>query len=363
LALLAAFEVDVAFGINVETRHLDRRTAIALPKLPLQSLALESPKTLRPCLLGLMEALPGIVMASRVNGRLLYLNAAGRSLLGVEPREPLAGLRMAEFYSGRAYDLLLDQVIPTCLQGGVWSGEITLRDRQRQEIPTSQIFIAHNVGQGASGAPVLASIAWDMRAYKSAERILRRQATHDALTDSPNRALLMDRLAQAIHRAERRRRIVGVLFLDLNDFKKINDTFGHESANHVLRELAERLRMRLRAEDTVARYGGDEFVLVTPDLTEATDIERVSRQAREALDEPFLVNGTPIRAGASIGVALYPIDGDDAETLVRAADLAMYRVKRAKNATTSRPSSTPIPLRAVAADRGDCSTPGVGLDP
>ena len=196
--------------------------------------------------------------------------------------------------------------------------------------------MAHNVGEDRGDPPVLASIAWDIRPYKSTEEALRRQATHDALTDCPSRALLMDRLAQAMHRAERRGRMVGVLFLDLDGFKQINDTFGHETANQVLREVAERMRTHLRAEDTVARYGGDEFVLVVPDLTAASDVDRAVQQAREVLAEPVVVSGVRIPVGASVGVALYPLDGKDPETLLRTADSAMYQAKRAKKAATVR---------------------------
>jgi diguanylate cyclase (GGDEF)-like protein len=310
-------------------------------------------ETLRPCLLGLLEAMPGVVMASRVDGRLLYLNAAGRSLLGVGPSEPITSLRLSDFYSRSAYGQLLDQVIPTCLRRGVWSGEIALRSRQREEIATNQVFMAHNVGHDDGSPPVLASIAWDVRAYKTTEQALRRQATHDSLTDCPNRALLMDRLAQAIHRAERRRLRVGVLFLDLNDFKQINDTFGHETANQVLKEVAQRLRSNLRGEDTVARYGGDEFVLVVPDLNAASDVDRVTSQTRKLLEEPVVVNGVRIPVAASVGVALYPLDGEDTEALLRAADSAMYRAKPAKHAAAAIPHPIRVLLRKVAARHGD----------
>jgi diguanylate cyclase (GGDEF)-like protein len=342
--------VTVSIDVAAKRAHLSR---IALQaRTPPQALALESPKTLQPCLLALMEALPGVVMAARVDGRLLYLNAAGRSLLGVRPSEPLGALRLAQFYSGPSYQQLLGHVIPTCLRRGRWSGEITLRSRQREEILTSQIVMAHEVGHDRGDPPVLASIAWDIRPYRSTEDALRRQATHDALTDCPSRALLMDRLAQAIHSAERRARMVGVLFLDLDGFKQINDTFGHETANQVLREVADRLRTQLRAEDTVARYGGDEFVVVVPDLKVASDVERVTRQARELLREPVVVGGVRIPVDASVGVALYPLDGQDPETLLRAADSAMYRAKRAKKAATARPLSIAIPLRTAAARHG-----------
>ena len=344
----------MTFSIDVPTRRASRSGARAQPTPQDLAPRLESPSELRPCLLAMLEALPGVVMAARVDGRLLYLNAAGRSLLGVDSAEPLAKLRLADFYSSHAYRQLRGLVIPTCLKRGGWSGETVLRTRDGEEIPTNQMFMAHRVAENGGDAPVLASIAWDIRAYKATEQTLRRQATHDALTDCPNRALLMDRLAQAIHRADRRRRMVGVLFLDLNDFKRINDTYGHETANQVLREVAERLRTHLRGEDTVARYGGDEFVLVVPDLTAAADVDRVTGEAKKLLETPVFANGARIPVTASVGVALYPLDGEDPETLLRAADSAMYREKPSKGAARAAPPSTlPIAFRNVAARHGD----------
>lgn len=341
----------MTFSIEVKAKHGGHTRSTRHAKAAARVRMSESSDNLRPCLLGLLEALPGVVMASRIDGRLLYLNAAGRALLGVGPTEPITSLRLCDFYSRSAYGQLLDQIIPTCLHRGVWSGEIALRNRQREEIETNQVFIAHDVGEGSS--PVLASIAWDIRPYKSTEQTLRRQATHDSLTDCPNRALLMDRLAQAIHRAERRRRRVGVLFLDLNDFKQINDTFGHETANQVLREVATRLKSHLRGEDTVARYGGDEFVLVVPDLNAASDVERVTSQTHKLLEEPVVVNGVRIPVAASVGVALYPLDGEDPESLLRAADSAMYRVKPSRTGVTAIPHPIRVLLRNVAARHGD----------
>ncbi|MEO8467769.1 MAG: sensor domain-containing diguanylate cyclase [Gammaproteobacteria bacterium] len=316
------------------------------------------PKSIESCLLGLVQGLPGVVMALRVDGRLLYMNAAGRSLLGVPASESIAGLRLADFYSSRTYQRVLSHAIPTCLRRGAWSGEIALRDRQRNEILTNQMFMAHHVGENRGDAPVIATLAWDIRPYKATEETLRRQATHDALTDCACRSLLIDRLVQAIHRAERRGRMVGVLFLDLDDFKHLNDTFGHETANEVLREVAQRLRTHLRGEDTVARYGGDEFVLLVPDLTAASDVARVTCLARELLDEPVVVNGVHIPVTASVGVAHYPLDGRDPETLLRAADSAMYRVKRMRNAAAGPWGSLPIPFRSAAARHG-----GSGAEP
>jgi diguanylate cyclase (GGDEF)-like protein len=148
--------------------------------------------------------------------------------------------------------------------------------------------------------------------------------------------LLLDRLDHAIIAAGRKGTQVGVVFLDLNGFKEINDTRGHEAANQLLCGLGQRLASRVRAEDTIARYGGDEFVLVIPDLTSPEDIARVVRQVTEAVSEPFAIGNESVHIGASLGVAVYPLDGRDASGLLRRADGRMYEQKM-----LSRPASWP----------------------
>jgi len=287
------------------------------------------PSLLRGCLLALVDATPGLVMVSSSKGRLLYMNGMGRQLLGYDRNANLLARRVFDLYSARSCELLLEEAIPTCLQAGVWRGETILLDRNRQEIPVSQVLMAHRVKeQDGKDTTVLSSIAWDIRELKQVELRLRHQATHDALTGLPNRALLMDRLEQAIRSAERSSTSVGVLFVDLDGFKEVNDSCGHESGNLLLRELAQRLQQRVRAQDTVARYGGDEFVLVISDLTLPGDMNRVVQQVQEALAEPFQLGGEPRRLAASIGVTLYPMDGMDAETLLQGADSRMYEQKR-----------------------------------
>jgi diguanylate cyclase (GGDEF)-like protein len=287
------------------------------------------PALLRGCLLALVDATPGLVMVSSSKGQMLYMNAMGRQMLGFDRNANLTARRVFDLYSQRSCELLLEEAIPTCLQAGVWRGETTLIDRNKQEIPVSQVLMAHRVKeQDGKDTTVLSSIAWDIRELKQVEQRLRYQATHDSLTGLPNRALLMDRLNQAIHAAERNNTSVGVLFVDLDGFKEVNDTCGHEAANLLLRALAQRLQQGVRAQDTVARYGGDEFVLVVSDLTLVSDMNRVLQQVREALAEPFQLGKELRRLGASIGMTLYPVDGRDPETLLQGADMRMYEQKR-----------------------------------
>jgi diguanylate cyclase (GGDEF)-like protein len=286
------------------------------------------PALLRDCLMALIDATPGMVMVSSSQGRLLYINGVGRSMLGLDPQLDILTRNVFDIYSAQSCDKLLAEAIPTCLRSGIWRGEMTLLDSAAREIPVSQVLMAHHVKeQDGKETTTLSSIAWDIREMKDIERQLRHQATHDALTGLPNRMLLMDRLDQAIAGAERNGMHVGVVFLDLNGFKDINDSRGHEAADQLLCGLGQRLAGRVRAEDTIARYGGDEFVLVIPDLSSPEDIARVVGQVSVAVNEPFVIGNDSVHLGASMGVAIYPSDGRDASGLLRRADGRMYEQK------------------------------------
>ncbi|WP_168734359.1 diguanylate cyclase [Pseudothauera nasutitermitis] len=161
------------------------------------------------------------------------------------------------------------------------------------------------------------------------EQALQQLAFHDALTGLPNRMVLDDRLRQAIARAARQRVRFAVLVVDLDGFKEVNDRGGHAVGDRVLRIAAERMRGLMRASDTLARIGGDEFVAVVEPVGDEADAVAVAAKLVDALDGPVNVDGDGYRIGGSIGVALFPMDGDSVETLVRAADRAMYRAKAA----------------------------------
>ncbi len=165
---------------------------------------------------------------------------------------------------------------------------------------------------------------------KRAEEALRRQALHDALTDLPNRVLLRDRLDQALRGVERHRRPLALLLLDLDRFKEVNDTFGHQQGDLLLQEVARRLRDNLRDGDTVARLGGDEFAALLPD-TDAGGAVAAAQTLRAALDAPVPIEGHLLHVEASVGIALCPEHGSDATTLLSHADVAMYAAKRQRS--------------------------------
>lgn len=155
-------------------------------------------------------------------------------------------------------------------------------------------------------------------------------AYYDSLTGLPNRQLFHDRLEHALVVARREMRNCGVIFLDLDRFKPVNDCCGHRVGDMVLKQVAVRLEGCMRESDTVARVGGDEFAILLPNSSGAVDAERVVLKIADALSSPFEVHGRQLKVGVSAGIAFYPADGADAVSLLDAADNAMYRIKESK---------------------------------
>lgn len=279
-------------------------------------------------LFSLFDRMPGIAAITDRDGGLLYLNGAGRTLCDIGRGAPLAGESLLDRYSGAAREFVLTRVIPCAVRNGFWCGETALAGGRGQVIPLWQVTVFHR--DRDTGRELLATLAWDISTRKDLERNLWHQATHDALTGLPNRTLLMDRLAQAIHGAQRSAHFTAALLMDVDGFKDINDSLGHETGNQVLSELAVRLYSCVRAGDTVGRYGGDEFVFILCDLHSSEEVEQVVQRVREAMRTPFFVGDLPVYVGASIGVAIHPDDGADAASLLRHADQAMYRMKESR---------------------------------
>ena len=153
-------------------------------------------------------------------------------------------------------------------------------------------------------------------------------AHHDALTGLPNRSLFYDRLNQAISMAHRDKELIGILFLDLDGFKLINDTMGHDVGDALLQEVAKRIAACLRESDTVARLGGDEFTVILCNVTSLESIKHVARKIVNAINSPFLLYGKSCSVSVSIGISLYPDNGETPDQLVRISDAAMYLAKQ-----------------------------------
>lgn len=233
------------------------------------------------------------------------------SLRDIRPQEEVEALEQTVASSSNSESVLIS---------GPWTH--ILRDGRRIQVEVSSHSIRFE------GRLARFSLVQDVTERQQLHQQLLHQAHHDMLTGLPNRLLLLDRMEQALASAARRHRKVAVICLDLDRFKQINDTYGHAVGDLCLREMAERLRSRLRATDTVARSGGEEFTIVAGDLATVTDAERIADDLLHSVRKPFVVDQYPIDMTGSFGIALFPDHGEDAATLWRSADAAMYRVKR-----------------------------------
>ena len=174
-------------------------------------------------------------------------------------------------------------------------------------------------------------VARDLTERRKAEQQMRYLAQHDSLTGLPNRALFMDRLHQALTYCSRHQRQLAVLLLDLNKFKPVNDEYGHAAGDELLKATGDALRKSLRASDTVARLGGDEFVVLLPQLESPLEVSTVAAKITAALAQPFVLSMATVQIGCSIGQALFPDDGSDADQLIRVADERMYQQKQQRH--------------------------------
>jgi len=187
-------------------------------------------------------------------------------------------------------------------------------------------WLRRSVGTLEGGGTI--ELIADVSELRRAEQAMRFLAYHDTLTGLPNRRLLDDRLRQAIFLAQRRDTRVALMVVDLDQFKQVNDALGHRAGDAVLREAAHRIAGCVRKADTLARHGGDEFVVVVPDLQQESDCQVVAEKILRALEPAFRVDGRDFSIGASIGLSLFPTDAGDGEALLRNADAAMYRAKQ-----------------------------------
>ena len=258
------------------------------------------------------------------DGRLLRVNRKMAQILGFTEVELLQRF----FQQLTLEDDLADELL---LLGRLKAGEIADFQREKRLVRRdgSPVWVNLSVSmmRDANGNQRFISVIEDISRRKQAEDALTRLASHDALTGLPNRLLLQDRLAQAIAHACRSGAQVGVLFIDLDRFKHVNDSLGHDAGDRMIVEIAQRLATSLRESDTVARQGGDEFVVVLPELADPDAAAMVAQKLLENLFQPLLLCGQEVFPTGSIGIAMYPRDGLEAATLLKNADTAMYGAK------------------------------------
>jgi diguanylate cyclase (GGDEF)-like protein/PAS domain S-box-containing protein len=262
------------------------------------------------------------VCVSRLGGEIVDCNATFAALLGFR-RDELVGRHMASLFVRGDESAELRQMLANT--GSLNSVEVELRRADGTPLWVLENLVL--VGDSMTG--VVHATVVDISDRKRAEEQIEFHAYHDVLTHLPNRKLFTDRLRNALTHAKRSGKSVAVMFIDLDHFKSINDTLGHTAGDELLLEMAQRLRHCVREDDTVARLGGDEFTIILCDLRHPEDALSVAQKILETVQNPVAIGATPVSTSASIGIALYPDDGGDAEALLRNADSAMYRAKEA----------------------------------
>jgi diguanylate cyclase (GGDEF)-like protein/PAS domain S-box-containing protein len=273
----------------------------------------------------IFEATRDIVGIADATGRLLYLNASARSFLGLAAGADIGGVSLQTIFGDERALRLIEDLRPQLLSDGMWSGEVPVPDGSGRSVPMLAQLLVHRDEDGR--VEFYSGVLHDISERKRFETELAHQATHDPLTGLPNRSLLLQRLEHALARARRQRSRVAVLFLDLDHFKVVNDSLGHDLGDQLLVTIAERLREALRPSDTVARFGGDEFVVLCEDLVGRRDAEAVAERVHEAISGPFTVDDREVFVGVSIGIAFPDAVPADGGTLIRDADAAMYQAK------------------------------------
>lgn len=272
-----------------------------------------------------MEKVADSIFITDANGVIEYVNAAFVIVTGYE-RDEAIGKSPRIIKSGNHDEKFYAQIWEILLRGEVYRNVIVNRRKDGQLYHEAVTITPLTDPQGK--VTHFISSGKDMSESIQAQERLQHLAHHDALTGLPNRMLFVERLKHALQRAHHRKRAVAVMFLDMDRFKMVNDTLGHEAGDRLLQAMASRLLACVREGDTIARFGGDEFAGLLNDVASPEDVAPIVGKFLEALAPPFLIDGHELFVGGSIGVSLYPDDGADPQTLMKNADTAMYSAKQ-----------------------------------
>ncbi|MFQ3548462.1 MAG: EAL domain-containing protein [Armatimonadota bacterium] len=266
------------------------------------------------------------VVITDPDGIIEYVNPAFERETGYTSAE-VVGKNSNILGSGRQPVSFYEDLWSTITSGKTWTGEVVNRRKNGTTVVEDMTItpVINDKGEIEHFVAIKRNIT-EKKAYQEQ---LDRLAYHDPLTGLPNRLLFSDRLTSRITEAKRRKECIGVMFLDLDKFKEINDTMGHNVGDSLLMETSSRLTKHLRDVDTISRMGGDEFTVILSGITHPDDAVNVANRVLEVLKKPFFLEGHEISITTSIGISLYPQDGEDVETLVKNADIAMYKAKEA----------------------------------
>ena len=265
------------------------------------------------------------IMTTDAEGNITAINPAFSTITGYTVEEVL-GKKPSIMKSGRHDDSYYQSMWKAVNETGCWEGEIWNRRRDGQIYPQWQTITSVLDHQG--NVVEFVALFSDITERKQQEEEIWHQANFDSLTGLANRNLLGDRLERALVQARRNENKTGLVYLDLDGFKWINDTLGHDVGDELLIEVASRIKSTLREQDTAARMGGDEFTVVIQDLKDMESIRAVGEKLVGLLQEPFSLQGSTHQISGSVGITVYPDDGEDVQTLLKNADIAMYKAKQ-----------------------------------
>jgi diguanylate cyclase (GGDEF)-like protein/PAS domain S-box-containing protein len=271
-----------------------------------------------------VEQSANAVLITDHDGVIEYVNPWFTKITGYTP-EDVVGKNPRILKSAETHPETYRRLWDTLLSGKEWHGELH-NTKKNGELYWCMEAISPLKNE-AGVVTHFVAITEDISARKRTEQTIRHLAFHDALTSLPNRRLFRDRLHQAVVAAEREHSGFALMLLDLDHFKKINDTLGHNAGDELLVIVAERLGGRLRKEDTLARMGGDEFALIATDIVQPKDAARVAEALQQALRAPLQLQGRELFLSTSVGITIYPNDADAVDNLVKNADIALYRAK------------------------------------
>jgi diguanylate cyclase (GGDEF)-like protein/PAS domain S-box-containing protein len=273
-----------------------------------------------------VEQSPVSVIITRLDGTVEYVNPCFEKTSGYS-RQEVVGNNVRMLRSDRNEPGVFAELWRTLYAGQSWTGEFSSQ-RKDGSYFWERAFMSPVKAADGTVTHYLA-IKEDVTRERELTEKIRYQAEYDALTGIPNRLLTLDRLGQSIAYARRSASKVALLFIDLDNFKLVNDSLGHDTGDRLLVEVADRFRSVIRESDTVGRHGGDEFLVVVDNITQPEAAERVARDVLNCFSRPFSLNSVELQVSASVGVALFPDDGADAPTLLRNADVALYAAKEA----------------------------------
>ena len=272
-----------------------------------------------------------LIITTDVKGNIEYVNPEFTRITGYTSEE-VVGQNPRILKSGKTPSDEYRQLWKTITSGQEWRGEFCNKKKNgelywysasispiknQKGIITNFICVSENISE-----------------RKKTDEIVKHMAYYDSLTNIPNRALFSDRLAMAIAYARRTKNLLAVMFLDLDGFKEVNDTHGHDIGDPILQKYAEELKECIREEDTVARVGGDEFMILLPRITKKENVSRIANKVIDIAKQPFKLGGKEFLISSSVGITMYPSDGNDADTLMKNADKCMYMAKEEGKKTT-----------------------------